>query len=273
TASEYSRLTAQSSLKPARDSASSAPRPERIGGAFWDGATAVARSPYLLGIGAYIAFLAISNTLIYFAGANIVLDNTDTLSQRVGGFAQFDLLANIVTLFTQIFITTRLIRRIGVGWTLSVLPLVTVAGFAVLAVWPLFGVMALFQAVSRATRYAVSRPSRETLFSVVPPAEKYKAKPMIDVFVYRGGDVAGAAFDAALRALGLPLIGVAAAAVPVAGIWTLLCLALGRTQQRRDRELKRLAAGETPAGAEEAPRSAESAEEPARLVAGAGRQP
>lgn len=214
----------------------SADAPARIGGNFWDGATEVLRSPYLLGIGAYIGLMAISNTFIYFTAANVVLDNTDTFSQRLGGFAQFDMLAQIATLITQTFITTRLIRRLGVGWTLAMLPLVTMVGFGVLAVWPLFGVMAVFQAVSRATRYAVSRPARETLFSVVPPSEKYKAKPMIDVFVYRGGDVAGAGFDAALRALGLPLIGLAAAVVPVAGIWTLLCLVLGRAQQRRNRE-------------------------------------
>ena len=33
-----------------------------VGGAFWEGAQAVVRSPYLLGIGAYIALMAISNT-------------------------------------------------------------------------------------------------------------------------------------------------------------------------------------------------------------------
>ena len=207
---------------------------EQIGGSFWDGATAVARSPYLLGISAYIILLAISNTMIYFTQANIILDATDTFSQRVGSFAQFDMLAQIATLITQIFITTRLIRRLGVGWTLSILPLVTVAGFAVLAVWPVYGVMALFQALHRATRYAVTRPARETLFSVVPPAEKYKAKPLVDVFLYRGGDVAGAGIDGALQALGLALGWVAAATVPLAAMWTVLSIGLGRAQARRD---------------------------------------
>ncbi len=215
-----------------------------IGGTFWEGATAVATSPYLLGIGGYIVLLAISNTMIYFTQANIILEATDTFSQRVGGFAQFDMLAQIATLITQLFITTRLIRRLGVGWTLTVLPLVTVAGFAVLAVWPIFGVMAIFQALHRATRYAISRPARETLFSVVPPAEKYKAKPVVDVFVYRGGDVAGAGIDGALRALGLSLGWVAAATIPFVAIWGVLSIALGRAQTRRD------VAAETDGGAQ-----------------------
>jgi AAA family ATP:ADP antiporter len=208
---------------------------QRVGGRFWDGVTEVARSPYLLGIAAYIVLLAIANTLIYFTQANIVLDNTDTFSQRVGGFAQFDALAQGATLITQIFITTHLIRKLGVGWTLAILPLVTVAGFAVLAVWPLFGVMAIFQAIHRATRYAISRPARETLFSVVPASEKYKAKPLIDVFLYRGGDVAGAGIQGALSALGsLGLM--AAATVPLAAVWCGLSVALGRAQKRKDTE-------------------------------------
>lgn len=207
---------------------------EQIGGSFWDGATAVATSPYLLGIGGYIVLLAISNTLIYFTQANIILDNTDTFSQRLGSFAQFDMLAQIATLITQMFITTHLIRRLGVGWTLTILPLVTVTGFAVLAVWPVYGVMAIFQALHRATRYAVARPARETLFSVVPPAEKYKAKPLVDVFLYRAGDVAGAGIDGAFRALGLALGWVAAATVPLAAVWAVLAVGLGKAQARRD---------------------------------------
>jgi AAA family ATP:ADP antiporter len=205
-----------------------------IGGTFWDGAKAVAVSPYLLGIGAYIMLMAVSNTLIYFAQANIVLGSTDTFSQRVAGFAQFDALAQVFTLFAQVFITTRVIKRIGVGWTLTILPIVTMAGFAILSVWTVFGVMAVFQALHRATRYAVSRPARETLFSVVSPAEKYKAKPFIDVFLYRGGDVVGTGVDGLFAAWALTLTAVAGATVPVAGVWALLCLWLGRAQQAKE---------------------------------------
>ena len=228
-ASDHSRL---SSSVPAVAGAGQAP-PEQIGGTFWAGARAVATSPYLLGIGGFIVLMAISNTIIYFTQANVVFENTDTFSQRVAGFAQFDMLAQVATLFTQVFVTTQVIKRVGVGWTLAVLPIVTMAGFAALAIWPLYGVMAIFQAVHRATRYAVSRPSRETLFSVVSPSEKYKAKPVVDVFVYRGGDVAGAGVDGLFAAMGMTLAAVAATTVPVAAVWTLLCVGLGRAQQQK----------------------------------------
>jgi AAA family ATP:ADP antiporter len=223
---------------------------EKIGGRFIDGVTAVATSRYLLGIALYIFFLAISNTFLYFTQASIVLDKADTLSQRIGSFALLDMLTQATTLFTQVFITTHLIRRLGVGWTLTILPLVTAAGFGMLAIWPAFGVFALFNAVHRATRYAVSRPARETLFSVVPAAEKYKAKPFIDVFLYRFGDLSGAGIDGVMRAAGLSLGGVAAATVPFAGLWVVLCLALGRAQIRLDRETPPVPPGQTLRSAE-----------------------
>lgn len=207
-----------------------------IGGQFWGGLTTVLRSPYLLGIAAYIVLMAISNTLVYFTQAGVILESTDTFSQRVGSFALFDTLAQLATLLTQIFVTTRLIKRLGVGGTLMVMPLVTVVGFGVLAVWPVYGVMAIFAALHRASRYAVSRPARETLFSVVPAEAKYKAKPLIDVFLYRGGDVAGVALESGLKAAGLSIGGLAAATVPLAGIWGVLCVVLGRAQARREGE-------------------------------------
>ncbi len=208
--------------------------PKRVGGPFWGGARAVFSSPYLLGIGAYVVLMAVSNTLIYFAQANIVFTNTDTFSERVTGFAQFDALAQALTLFTQIFITTRLIKRLGVGWTLSILPAVTILGFTTLSLWTTYGVMAIFQAVHRATRYAIARPARETLFSVVSTSDKYKAKPVVDVLLYRGGDLAGVGVEIAFAAQGLSIAGISAATLPLVAAWSLLSLKLAQAQDQKN---------------------------------------
>ena len=196
-----------------------------------EGIAAIVRSPYLLGIGAYLVLMAVANTLLYFSQAHVVLANSLTFRDRVRDFAQFDNLAQLATLLTQLFVTTRLIRRLGVGGTLAVLPLLTFTGFAALARWPYFGVMAAFQAIFRAGRYAIARPARETLFSIVPPAEKYKAKPVLDVFFYRAGDLAGAGIERLLKELSL--VGFALATLPLSAVWIALSLALGRAQTRR----------------------------------------
>jgi len=233
-ASDHSRHSAGGSGAAAPEAISAAE--PRIGGKFWDGMREVATSPYLLGIGIWVVLMAIANTMIYFTQANIILSNTDSFSQRVAGFGLFDALTQVATLLTQMFVTTHVIKKMGVGWTLAILPVVTMAGFAILSVWTVFGVMAVFQAVHRATRYAMSRPARETLFSVLTPSEKYKAKPIVDVFLYRGGDLAGVGVDGLFAALGLTLGWVAAATVPLAGGWALLSRGLGRAQQQKVRE-------------------------------------
>ena len=232
-ASDYSHLS-----EPERSSGSGIPVPgevshDEIGGSFWEGAKAVATSPYMLGIGAWIMFMAMSQTLIYFIQANIVFAGTESPFQMLAAFGGLDAAANLVTLLTQIFVTTRLIKRLGVGWTLAILPVITLAGFAILAIWTFYATLLVFQALHRATRYAISRPARETLWSVVSPAEKYKAKPVVDVFLYRFGDLTGVGIDGLLARLGMGIGLVVASAAPLAALWCFLSVALGRAQGRR----------------------------------------
>lgn len=216
------------------EATSRVPQPRAAtGGSFWEGAKMVATSPYMLGIGLWVVFMAISNTMIYFAEANLILHETDTFSQRVDSFAYFNFVAQSATLLLQVFVTARMIKWLGIGWTLSILALVTAVGFASLALWPLLGVMLVFDAVHRATRYAVSRPARETLFSVVTLREKYKAKPLVDVFLYRGGDVAGAGIDGLLAAFGLGVAALAMTAAPLAGFWIALSAGLAAAQAKK----------------------------------------
>ncbi len=238
------RMTARASDGAA---AAAGPPPGRSGASgsrgatfFWGAAKLVFTSPYLLGIGLWIIFMAVSNTMIYFAQANLILAATDTFSQRVESFALFDWLAQAGTLVVQIFVTTRLVRWLGVGWTLALLALVTLAGFAALAVWPVLGVIAIFQAVHRATRHAVARPVRETLFSVVTRREKYQAKPLVDVFLYRGGDVAGVGVDSLLSVLGRGIAALTMLTAPLVGMWIALSLGLARAQARRAAEREAL---------------------------------
>lgn len=210
----------------------------RIGGDWWSGLVLLARSPYLLGAGLYVVCMTISSTLLYFTRSELVANASEELGRRVAMFAQLDAWTQGATLFVQLFVTGRLMRHLGVGVTLAVLPLVTVAGFAVLAWverlpgvegWQVFGAVTAFSAVHSATRFAVARPSRETLFSVVDDEEKYKAKPVIDLFLYRGGDVLGAW----ATGLVVGLWGMLMLALPLAALWGGLCAGLAAAQLRR----------------------------------------
>ena len=176
----------------------------------------------------------ITSTLLYFQQAEIIVDVFgDDRAARTALFAKIDVAVNALTVITQIFLTGRLVRWLGVALALAFLPAICVIGFAKLGLGPTLAAIVVFQVLRRSGNYAVARPAREMLYTVVSREEKYKAKHFIDTFVYRGGDQIGAWSYAALGAIGLGMTGIAWAAVPLAVIWVGIGLALGREQKQR----------------------------------------
>lgn len=202
-----------------------------IGGSAWQGLAAVTRSPYLLGISAYVLLMTVMATFIYMTRLAMVDALGDTVDEQTTMFAQIDMLTQITTLVLQALVTGHLMKRFGVAVALMILPVVLSLGFIGLAMAGSFGVLIMLDATFRAIQRAVTRPARETLFTVVSREDKYKSKSVTDTFVYRGGDVLGAWTEGGLRALGFALAGLASVAVPLAVIWMGLGLWLGRKQE------------------------------------------
>ena len=209
---------------------------EPIGGSVWSGVTAVFRSPYLLGICAYMLLYTIMATFLYFQQTEIVGQYMDDRAVRTAFFAKIDLAVNALTLTTQVFFTGRILKRLGVALTLTILPVICIIGFTGLGFWPLLGVLVAFQVARRAGNYAVARPTREVLYTVVSRDEKYKAKNLIDTFVYRGGDQVGAWAYGVMMFLGLGMSAIAFIAVPICAVWAAVGFLLGGKQARRARE-------------------------------------
>jgi AAA family ATP:ADP antiporter len=201
-----------------------------IGGNAWAGIGAVLRSRYLLGISAYVLLMTILGTFLYFTRLAMVAALGDDTDLRTTVFAQIDLITQVTTLLLQLVVTGHIMKRFGVSVALMLLPLTASLGFIGLAAAGSFAVLILFQAAFTAMQRAVARPARETLFTVVSREDKYKSKAVTDTFVYRGGDVIGAWTEVGLRSLGLALVGLASVAVPLAAVWALLGLWLGRRQ-------------------------------------------
>jgi len=214
---------------------------EIIGGGVMAGIAAVVRSPYLLGIVGYMLLYTITATFLYFQQAEIVSEVIADRGARTAFFARLDLAVNTLTIVTQIFLTGRIVRRLGIALSLAWLPLVCVIGFFGLGLLPTLAVLAVFQVLRRASNYAVARPCREMLYTVLDRETKYKAKNFIDTFVYRAGDQIGAWSYAAMGWLGLGMTAIAFAAVPLAGAWMGVGLWLGKRQAvMRRREQPRI---------------------------------
>jgi AAA family ATP:ADP antiporter len=207
-----------------------------IGGGIWSGIAHDLRSPYLLGICAYMLLYAITSTLLYFQQADIAAHAFTDRGARTAFFAQIDLIVNVLTIFVQAFLTGRLLKWLGVGVTLALLPLLSVVGFTAMGFMPMLSLLVIFLTLRRAGNFAVARPAREVLFTVVSREDKYKAKSFIDTFIYRAGDQIGAWSFPAMGWLGLSMAGISFVAAPLAAIWLLISLWLGRKQVAMTRE-------------------------------------
>jgi len=204
-----------------------------IGGSAWEGFQSVFRSPYLLAICGYVLILAVMVTFIYFTRLQMVAALGTDLDTRTATFARIDVITQAATLVLQALVTGHLMRRLGVAVTLALLPLTAALGFLGLAIAGSLAALIAFEAAFRAVQRGIMRPARETLFTVVPRADRYKAKAFIDTFVYRAGDVVGAQTEGLLGRLGMGLAALASFAVPLAMAWLVLGAWLGYAQRLR----------------------------------------
>ena len=202
-----------------------------LGGSILAGIRLTFSSPYLLGISAYLLLLTLLATFIYFEQIRLVAAQIPDTAARTRLFATIDVYVNIGTLLVEIFLTNRLIGRFGVALLLMILPLLNIIGFAALVAAPTLAMLVGFQAVRRVAEYAVARPVREILFTVVSREEKYKAKNFIDTVVYRGGDAFSGWLSSLLKSMGMALTTVATLAIPVAIAAALVGWLLGRKQE------------------------------------------
>lgn len=224
------------------DAADAPARRAPLGGNPFAGIGTVLRSPYLLGIATFVVLLATVTTFLYFEQARLVEMHFPDPIDQTRVFGLLDAVVQTLAILTQLFLTGRIVRRLGLVVLLTTVPVVMVGGFLWLAMAPTFAVLAIVMVTRRAGEYALARPGREMLFTVVAPDQKYKAKNVIDTAVYRGADAVSGWVKAGIDAIASSpaVVGVLGAMVALA--WAGTGFGLARAQGRRE------AAATAPAG-------------------------
>jgi ATP:ADP antiporter, AAA family len=212
----------------------SADEPEKpLGGGVFSGMIHTFKSPYLLGLAIFILLYSMTSTFLYFQQASIAAASFPDRAARTAFFADIDFWVNAITLVIQLFLTGRLMGWFGVLATLCSLPLISLAGFSVLAWSPTVAVFVVAQVARRVSNFALARPSREVLFTSVDREDRFKAKNFIDTVMYRGGDQVASWSYSGLLALGLTLPQLALVAIPLSLLWLVLSVWLGKSHGRR----------------------------------------
>ncbi len=207
---------------------SSAKDPVAAPPSLWVGVVRIVRSPYLRGIALYLMCYSVLSTFLYSQQTILIPQVMESSEDRMQLFASVDLGINVLAFTLQFFATGWLLTRLGVGMMLGVMPLVSLIGFGVFGLATVLPVLIGFGVLRRAGEFSLTKPTRETLFTVVPREEKYQAKNVIDTVVHRGADVTGTGIVSVLHGWGLTLSHMAFAAMPIALLWLATGLWLGR---------------------------------------------
>ncbi len=210
---------------------SSAKDPEARPPSLWVGVIRIARSPYLLGIAVYLMCYSVLSTFLYSQQTILIPQVMPDSEDRMQLFATADMGINILAFSIQFFATGRLLTRLGVVVMLVFMPLVSLLGFGVFGLMTVLPVLIGFGVLRRAGEFSITKPARETLFTVVPKEEKYQAKNVIDTVVHRGADVTGTGIVSLLHSWSMTLSHMAFAAMPIALVWVLTGLWLGRRHE------------------------------------------
>jgi len=203
----------------------------KIGGNPFAGFKMFFTNPYLLAIGAFIFLYTTIGSFIYFEQKNLLVDFTR--EQRTEILGIIDLVVNVLTIGIGMFATSRIVTRFGMATTLALVPVFIAAGLAILAFAPVLTIALALQIARRAGNYAITRPAREMLFTAVDRETRFKAKPVIDIVAYRGGDAVSSALFATLTdGFGLALGTMAAIGAFIGIGWAALGRYLGIIFQR-----------------------------------------
>ncbi len=207
-----------------------------LGGSALAGITHLKGSKYFMGIAVSSVIASLLGTALYMFAAQMVETSIPEPDYQTKFYANINVLSNTFALIGQIFLVRHVVHRMGIGASLSLLPLVSVAGFILLAIDPVLAVVAFLTWARRGLGFSFSKPSTDMLYSVVTPEEKYKTKNFIDTAIYRFGDVVGSFSIKFLLPLGISSVSLIM--LPFAVMWAGISFWLGRDYRRQAKALK-----------------------------------
>ena len=215
---------------------------QAIGGEFFNGFIELCSQRFLLGIGLFILLYTMMSSFVYFELKNVMVEYDRVTRSQYWGM--MDLVVNSLAIFTALFATSRLATKFGLAVTLALVPVILVFGWVAVAIAPGLALLVGLQITRRAGNYAITRPGREMLFTGVERETRFKTKPVIDIVVYRGGDVlAGWTYTALAQGIGLGLGAIAVVAALLACLWTLVAVFLGNSYEKNNRHQQSTAGG------------------------------
>jgi AAA family ATP:ADP antiporter len=209
-----------------------------LGGNPFAGITHVFSSKYFTRIAFTSLMASLLGTALYMFMAQLVDQEIAGPDERTRFFSNINNWTNLFSLLGQMLVVKHVVSRFGIGISLTLLPIASIAGFAILALEPTLAIVAILTVARRALGFGFSKPTSDMLYSVVTREEKYKVKNFIDTAIYRGGDLAGTLAVGGLFAMGLGIAAISIVMIPYSAAWGVISYWLGNDYRRQAKQLK-----------------------------------
>jgi AAA family ATP:ADP antiporter len=198
----------------------------RLKGNPFDGFRLLFQSPYLLLLALFLLLMTWISTIVYFQLGDLITKSFSSREARTQAYGIIDLAVNSIAVLIQLLGTGRIISRFGVKAGLLLNPFIMVIAFLAIAFSPVLMILGGIQILRRVAEYAVAKPTREMLFTVVDQESRYKAKNVIDTVVYRFGDFSSAWVSSLILPFGVT--GLAVFGAITSAIWFPIAYLLGK---------------------------------------------
>jgi ATP:ADP antiporter, AAA family len=159
-------------------------------------------------------------------------------------YANFFFWVNVLGAALQMFAVSRIMKYLGVGWALMILPLIAMGSYTVLAFTPILSFIRIAKICENSTDYSVQNTARHALFLQTDRDAKYKAKTAIDSFFWRAGDALSAVLVFVGTQLAFGLRTFAIVNLGMVAVWLVVALAIVRLRNQQT-----VTTEETPAAA------------------------
>ena len=191
------------------------------GGSSFDAIKNLISSHQIRSIGLYMYLWTALMTVHWITSVEIVNSWSSDGGTRIIFFSKIEQTVTILTLFTQFFLTSAIMRLVGPKYILMTYGFLFIGVFVGYFFNPTIGYVFIVTIVLRLFEYGVNKPTRELIFSYLKKIDRYKSSVFVDTFLVRLGDFSGSGFILISKSVGVAFSQVPLLAIPFAG-----CLAL-----------------------------------------------
>jgi AAA family ATP:ADP antiporter len=188
-----------------------------VGGNSFDALKNLISSAQIRSIGLYMYIWTAMMTVHWVTSIEIVNAWSSDGGDRIIFFSKIEQTVTILTLFTQFFLTSMIIRFAGPKTILMFYGFLFMGAFIGYYLNPSIGFVFVITIILRLFEYGINKPTREVVFSYLKRTDRYKSTVMVDTFLVRMGDFSGSGFILITKSFGMAFSHVPLLAIPFAG--------------------------------------------------------